>query len=107
MKFSGLIKEMRDFNTKHKIDRKVCYKYKEDGTLINMMGKVVISNSVLRKEYPIELRTYTFSNYNKALTSSDLGYSIFAYCDADGDCMRIEDYTDNDIESAEIIEIVE
>ena len=107
MKFSELKRAMSDFNTKHKIERKVCEKHKEDGTLIKMVGKVVISNSVLRQEYPIEQRTYTFSNYNKALTSSDLGYSIFAYCDADDDCMRIEDYTDNDIESAEIVEIIE
>ena len=107
MKFSELKRAMRDFNEKYRIERKVCEKHKEDGKLIEMTGKVIISNSVLRKEYPIELRTYTFSNYNKALTSSDMGYSIFAYCDADGDCMRIEDYNDKDIESAEIVEIVE
>ena len=107
MKYSELKKAMRDFNEKHGIERKVCDKHKEDGTLIQMTGKVVISNSVLREEYPIEERTYIFSNYNKALTSSDLGYSIFAYCDADNDMMRIENYCDKDIESAEIIEIVE
>lgn len=107
MKFSELKRAMMDFNTKHGIERKVCYKHKEDGTLINMTGKVVISNSVLNREYPIEQRTYTFSNYNKALTSSDLGYSIFAYCSADNDYMRIENYSDKDIESAEIVEVVE
>ena len=107
MKFSELKRAMMDFNTKHGIERKVCDKYKEDGTLIKMVGKVVISNSVLRREYPLEERTYTFDNYNKALTSSDLGYSIFAYCDADNDFMRIENYSDKDIESAEIVDVVE
>ena len=107
MKYSELKRAMMDFNTKHGIERKVEEKKKEDGTLIKMTGKVVISNSVLRQEYPVEQRTYTFTNYNKALTSSDLGYSIFAFCEADNDCMRIENYCDKDIEEAEIVEVVE
>ena len=107
MLFSELKRAMMDFNTKHGIERKVCEKYKEDGTLIKMTGKVVISNKVLNKEYPLEQRTYKFSNYNKALTGGDMGYRIFAYCDADTDCMRSENYSNADIEDAEIVEVVE
>lgn len=107
MKFSELRKQMSDFNLKHGVERKVCDRHKEDGTLIEMTGKVVIKNSKLIHDFPIEQRTYIFNNYNKALTSDDLGYSIFAYCKADEDCMRIENYRDEDIEFAEIISVVE
>jgi len=107
MKYSELKRAMMDFNTKHGIERKVCEKHKEDGTLIQMTGKVILANSCYKQEYPVELRTYTFSNYNKALTSSDLGYSIFAYCKADNSCDRIENLSDKDVESAEIVEVVE
>ena len=107
MKFSELRKAMSDFNSKHGVERKVCVKHKEDGALIRMTGRVVIKNSALIREFPIEQRTYEFSNYEKALTSGDLGYSIFAMCKADNDCMRIESMSDSDFESAEIVEIVE
>ena len=107
MKFSELRKAMSDFNLKHGVERKVCTKYKEDGALIRMTGRVVIKNSALIREFPLENRTYEFSNYEKALTSGDLGYSIFAMCKADNDCMRIENMSDADFESAEIVEIVE
>lgn len=107
MKFTELWKAMSDFNLKHKIERKVCTKTREDGKLIEMKGKVVIKNSALCREFPIEERTYIFNNYNKALTYNDLGYSIFAYCEKDNDCMRIERMTNDDIELAEIIEVVE
>ena len=107
MKFSELRKTMSDFNSKHGVERKVCTKYKKDGTLIHMTGRVVIKNSALIREFPVEQRTYEFSNYEKALTSGDLGYSIFAMCKADNDCMRIENMSDSDFESAEIVEIVE
>ena len=107
MKFSELRKAMSDFNSKHDVERKVCTKYKKDGTLIRMTGRVVIKNSALIREFPVENRTYEFSNYEKALTSGDLGYSIFAMCKADNDCMRIESMSDSDFESAEIVEIVE
>ena len=107
MKFSELRKAMSDFNLKHGVERKVCTKYKEDGALIRMTGRVVIKNSALIREFPIEKRTYEFSNYEKALTSGDLGYSIFAICKEDNDCLRIENMPDSDFESAEIVEIVE
>ena len=107
MKFSELRKAMSDFNLKHGVERKVCTKYKEDGTLIRMTGRVVIKNSALIREFPLENRTYEFSNYEKATTSGDLGYSIFAMCKADNDCIRIERMPDSDFESAEIVEIVE
>ena len=107
MLFTQLKNAMREFNRKHDIERKVCEKKTESGELIQMKGRVVISNNVLNREYPIEERTYEFTNYNKALTPSDLGYSIFAFCPKDGDCMRIENYTNDDIESAEIISVVE
>ena len=107
MKFSELRKIMSDFNSKHGVERKVCTKYKKDGALIRMTGRVVIKNSALIREFPIEQRTYEFSNYEKALTGGDLGYSIFAMCKADNDCMRIESMLDSDFESAEIVEIVE
>lgn len=107
MKYRELLNEMRKFNDKHGIKRKVCDKYKEDGTLIKMVGMVVLSNNMLNREYTKEERTYTFNNYNKALTSSDLGYSIFAHCEYDGDMMRIENLHNDDIEFAEIIEVIE
>ena len=107
MKYSELRKAMEDFNKKHGIERKVCTKYKEDGTLVEMTGRVVIKNSALVREFPVEQRTYEFSNYNKALTSGDIGYSIFADCIADNDCMRIENFTNDDIEFAEIVKVVE
>ena len=107
MKYSELRKIMSDFNSKHGVERKVCTKYKKDGTLIHMTGRVVIKNSALIREFPLEQRTYEFSNYEKALTSGDIGYSIFAMCKADNDCMRIERMSDADFESAEIVEIVE
>ena len=107
MKYSELRKIMSDFNSKHGVERKVCTKYKKDGTLIHMTGRVVIKNSALIREFPVEQRTYEFSNYEKALTGGDLGYSIFAICKADNDCMRIERMPDSDFESAEIVEIVE
>ena len=107
MKYSELRKIMSDFNSKHGVERKVCTKYKKDGTLIHMTGRVVIKNSALIREFPVEQRTYEFSNYEKALTGGDLGYSIFAMCKADNDCMRIENMSDSDFESAEIVEIVE
>jgi len=103
MKFSEVKAAMRQFNEKHGIERKVCDKHTPDGELIEMVAKVIIKNSKLVREFPVEQRTYTFNNYNKALTSSDLGYSIFAYCEADDDCMRIENYSDEDFEFAEII----
>lgn len=107
MKFSELRKAMSDFNSKHGVERKVCTAYKEDGALIEMRGRVVFKNEALVHEFPVEERTYEFSNYNKALTSGDLGYSIFAYCSADRSCMRIENMSDADFESAEIVSIVE
>lgn len=107
MKFSELKREMISFNKKHEITRKVCTKYKDDGTIILMRGKVVLSNKVLNREYPEDERTYVFTNYNKALTSSDIGYSIFGICEKDADFMRLEGYADCDVESAEIIEVVE
>lgn len=107
MLYSELVKVMRDFNTKHNIERKVCMKHRSDGELVQMVGRVVISNSVLNKEYPVEQRTYEFTNYNKALTPDDLGYSIFAYCKTDNDCMRIENYSDADVEYAELVSITE
>lgn len=107
MKYSELRKAMSNFNSKHGVERKVCTKYKEDGTLIHMTGRVVIKNEALIHEFPVEQRTYEFSNYEKALTGGDLGYSIFAHCIADDDCMRIENMSDADFESAEIVEIVE
>lgn len=107
MKFTELRKAMEDFNKKHNIERKVDTKRLADGALIEMTGRVVISNSALIREFPIEQRTYEFNNYNKALTMHDLGYSIFADCIADDDCMRIEKLTNADIESAEIVKVVE
>ena len=107
MTFSEVKDKMREFNRKHDIERKVCVRTKKDGTFIEMTARVVLSNSCLNKEYSLEERTYEFTNYNKALTPNDIGYSIFAFNRYDDDCMRIENLTDNDIESAEIISVVE
>ena len=108
MKFSELCNMMRDFNKKHNIRRKVDYKHKEDCELIRMVAKVVITNKpTFKREFTAIERTYTFNNYQKALCPDDLGYSIFAYCEYDDDIIRMEHYPDCDVESAEIIEVVE
>lgn len=114
MTFAELRKAMREFNAKHNILRKVDIKKTEDGKTIEMTGRVVFKASSLNQEYqkkygeyPKPSRTFEFSNYNKALTSDDGGYSIFAYCPADGDSMRIENYSSDDFEECEIIEVVE
>lgn len=95
MKYSELKQATEDFNAKHGIKRKVDEKMTADGKLVEMTGKVVLKNSSLSREFPVEQRAYEFSNCNKALTSGDIGYSIFADCKADNDCMRI-DYCGND-----------
>lgn len=110
MKLSELKNKMRDFNQKHEIERKVDKKYLDNGDLIYMKGKIVFKEEALNLElapYTEEERTYVFDNYNKALTSGDLGYSIFAYNKKDHDSMRIENVRDDLVENAEIIEIVE
>lgn len=109
MKYSQLKQQMREFNAKHGIERKVDEKFTKDGALICMRGRIIIKSSALRQDmtFTEAQRTYEFSNYEKALTGGDLGYSIFAHCPADNDCMRIERMTDEEIESAEIVEVVE
>lgn len=108
MKFSDVRKSMIEFNEKHNIERKVCSKYNASGELITMVARVVIAKHKFREEFQDEKnRTYEFDNYNKALTSGDLGYSIFAYNPFDDDSMRLESYNDTDIEKCEIIRVVE
>lgn len=107
MKYSELKQAMEAFNAKHGINRKVDEKITADGKLVEMVGRVVFKNSSLSREFPVEQRTYEFSNYNKALTSGDIGYSIFADCKADNDCMRIEYCGNDDFESAEIVSVTE
>lgn len=106
MKFSELKRYMSEFNDNYNIKRKVDEKHNTNGDLIECVGEIVISNKVLKREYSILERTYSFNNYNKALTSDDLGYSIFAFCDYDNDVMRIENYDDDAIEDAYIIKEV-
>ena len=108
MKFSELCNMMREFNNKHNIRRDIDYKRRDDNQLIRMVAKVVITNkpSFIRK-FTTEERTYTFNNYQKALCPDNLGYSIYAYCDYDEDIIRMERYPDCDVESVEIIEVVE
>lgn len=96
---------MREFNLKHSINRAVDVKRAADGAVIRMRGRIVLKNKALNQAYapyPEASRTYVFDNYEKALTPGDGGYSIFAYCEADGDCMRIERLCDDLVESAEI-----
>lgn len=107
MTFEQIKTQMRAFNSKHGITRKVDDTKNNKGELIEMVGIVVVSNKVLNREYPIEQRTYRFNNYNKALTPNDLGYSIFAICDFDGDVMRIEQFENDDFDSVEILKVVE
>ena len=105
MTFSQLCKKMRTFNFEHNIERSV-----DTIKGVKMVGEVVLKNNALNTDYgpySKDSRTYTFSNYNKALTANDLGYSIFAYCKADKDTMRIEHYTDKDFESCRIISVEE
>ena len=110
MKYSELVKLMRNFNDQHEIERAVDTKKNAAGERIEMTGYVVIKEDRLNPKYgpyPRERRIYKFSNYEKALTPGDGGYSIFAYNEADDDCMRIEGYSDSDIEEAGILEKVE
>ena len=114
MTFSELLKHMREFNSRNGIKRKVDTKRKEDGTLVEMKGRVVFKPSSLNQEYQKqygeysrESRTFDFNNYNKALTSDDGGYSIFAYCPTDKDSMRIESYSDDDFEECELVSMEE
>ncbi len=109
MKLSELKKEMSDFNDKHDIRRKVNIKYDDIGEPIKMVGKIVIAAKAWPDaDYTEEERTYKFDNYNKALTSEDLGYSIFANnVYNEEDVIRIENLKDDLVDSAEIIEVVE
>ena len=109
MTYSDLKRQMMDFNEKHNIERKVDEKKNSNGQRIEMVGRIVIKQSSLRPDvqYSEAERTYEFDNYNKALTSSDLGYSIFSHCPVDNDCMRIENLRNADVERAEVVQIVE
>lgn len=110
MKYSELKNEMREFNSKHGIERADMFKRNTDGKFIHMKGYVVIKEEEFNSSilpYTKEERTYTFVNYNKALTSGDGGYSIFAHSDAAGDNARIENLPDSAVEEAGIIETVE
>ena len=111
MKLSELKRQMQDFNKKHEIKRKVDTKYLDNGDLICMRGRVVFKEKAFDPEfapYTEEERTYVYDNYNKALTSDDLGYSIFAINETSSmDRIRIENAKDDAVEKAEIIEVVE
>lgn len=105
MKLSELKTKMQEFNRKHSISRAVDIKRAVDGGIIRMRGRIVLKDAALNRAYapyPEASRTYVFNNYEKALTPCDGGYSIFAVCEADGDCMRIERLPDSAVESAEI-----
>lgn len=105
MKLSELKTKMREFNLKHSINTAASIKRAADGEAIRMRGRIVLKNEALNQAYapyPEASRIYVFSNYEKALTPGDGGYSIFAYCEADGDYMRIERLRDDLVESAEI-----
>ena len=109
MKYSELRSQMEQFNEKHGIKRKVDTKYTPEGKVIHMKGRVIISQNACNQDvqWTKEQRTYEFTNYEKALTSDDLGYSIFAHNPYDNDCWRIEYLTDKNIEEAEIVEVLE
>lgn len=105
MTFSELCKEMRVFNAKHSIKKAV-----DTIKGVKMVGEVIFKDEALNPDYaPYSkaLRTYIFNNYNKALTTDDLGYSLLAYCKADNDTMRIERYDNEDFESCRIISVEE
>lgn len=106
MRYKELLNEMRKFNDKHGIERKVDTKKRDDGTIIQMIGAVVIKQGMFKRPCSVLERTYEFSNYNKALTSNDLGYSIFAHC-SDGDVLRIEYLDDEHIEDAYVVKVNE
>lgn len=107
MKFSELKRIMSDFNDKYGIKRKVDYKYNDSNELIQVKAKVVIRKGYFKPEYDeLFYREYAFNNYNKALTSDDLGYSIFAYNSNDMTSLRLEEMNNDDFESCEIIEVI-
>lgn len=107
MTYKEVLNAMREFNKKHNINRKVENRVNANGQQIKMVARVVMSQKLFKGPMPIEPRTYTFNNYNKALCSSDLGYSIFAYCEFDDTLSRIEYFTDDDFEECTIISMVE
>lgn len=105
MKLSELKAKMMEFNRRHSIETAAGVKRSADGDVIRMRGHVILKNEVMNCKHatiPEASRTYVFDNYEKALTPGDGGYSIFAYCEADRDCMRIERLRDDLVESAEI-----
>lgn len=66
-----------------------------------LVGYIVLKNEWFREELrplPEEKRTYRFTSDNKAFIPGQGGYSVFAFCDADGDCTRIEHIADAYIE---------
>lgn len=107
MTYYEVLEAMRSFNKKHDIKRKVDVKRNENGEVINMTGRVVLKDSFFSRKCSLDERTYVFNNYNKALTTGDLGYSIFASCPYDCDCLRIEYLNEEYVEKAEIISVVE
>ena len=107
MKFSEVKKAMKEFNSKHGIERKVCTKHKEDGTLIEMKAYAILKQELFKTPRTDEERKFEFSNYNKALASGDLGFSIFAYCEKTKEFDRIENLSNDDIQDADIIYVVE
>lgn len=107
MLFSELKEIMREFNKSLNIKHSCSYVNNDKGQNKTIIAEVVISNDLFNNELPREYRTYEFNNYNKALCSDDLGYSIFAYCKTDQDILRIERLADSQIEECRIIERIE
>lgn len=63
---------------------------------------IVMKDEFFREDMrplPEEERTYEFTSDNKAFISGQIGYSVFAFCQKDNDCMRIECIDDGYVES--------
>lgn len=67
-------------------------------------ARIVLKDTFFREDLrpiPVEKRTYTFTSDNKAFIPGQMGYSVFASCEADHNRIRIEYLEESDVESCE------
>ena len=76
---------LRKFNREHG--------YTTKGTDEHTTVVAVITEDSFKEKYPLEARSYAFTNDNKAFIDGQLGYSIFAgSLDGSDPCVRLENY---------------
>lgn len=71
--------------------------YKTKGTAEHTTVIAVFTEDSFDKPYPLESRSYAFTNDNKAFIDGQLGYSIFASAiDGSDPCVRLEQYVEDE-----------